>query len=67
MSSCGISPSWIAWRDSENEPEITACEAITVATVDSATSGNSPQPGTMRKNGLAIAALSPRIRAPCPK
>ncbi len=49
MSSCGIRPSWIAWRDSEKEPEITACEAMTVAAVDSSTSGNSPHPGTMRK------------------
>ena len=67
MSSCGIRPSWIAWRVSEKEPEITACEAITVAAVDSSTSGISPQPGTKRKNGFSIAVLSLRSKAPCPK
>src|SRR5215471_11950772 len=30
---------------------------MTVARVDSSTSGNNPQAGTMRKNGLSIAAL----------
>ena len=57
----------IACRDSENAPEITACDAMTVAAVDSSTSGNKPQSGAMRKNGFSIAVLSPRISAPCPK
>ena len=34
MSSRGIKPRWIACRDSENAPEITACEAMTVAAED---------------------------------
>ena len=37
---------------------------MTVAAVDSSTSGNKPQSGTMRKNGFSMAALSPRISAP---
>ena len=29
----GTKPSWMAWRVTENAPEITACEAITAAAV----------------------------------
>ena len=36
----------MAWRASENAPEITACEAMTVASVASAIIGNRPQVGT---------------------
>ena len=35
----GRKPSWMACWVRENEPVITACEAITVAMVASATSG----------------------------
>ena len=36
----GQKPSWMACAVSENTPEITACEAITAAAIDSATNGN---------------------------
>ena len=52
----GRKPSWTAWRVTENAPEITACEAITVASVASATIGIRLQCGNSRKNGLSIAA-----------
>ncbi len=41
---------------SENAPEITACEAITVAAVASSTTGTSAQPGSKLKNGLSTAS-----------
>ncbi len=44
----GRKPSWIASRVTENAPEITACEAITVATVASTIIGSSNAPGTSR-------------------
>lgn len=44
----GTKPSCIACRVTENAPEITACDAITVAAVDSTTSGsNLPVGGQM--------------------
>jgi hypothetical protein len=43
-----MKPSWIAWRVIEYVPEITACDAITVAAVASATIGNSAQSGNIR-------------------
>ncbi len=39
MRRAGKKPIWIAWRVSEYAPEITACEAMTVATVASTTIG----------------------------
>ena len=46
-------PCWMAWRVSENTLEITACEAITVAAVASATSGMVvAQSGARWKNGF---------------
>jgi len=45
---------------------ITACEAITVATVASTTAGISQADGNMRKNGLASAAGSRISSAPWP-
>ena len=44
----------------EKAPEITACEAIAVASVDMITSGITPHVGTKWKNGLAtVAAFAP--------
>ena len=50
----------------ENAPEMTACEAITVATVASPIIGIRPQCGTSRKNGLSIAFGARRMSAPWP-
>jgi len=47
-----------------NAPEITAWEAMTVATVASSTIASCAQPGISRKNGLATAAGERRISAP---
>ena len=63
----GMKPSCMAWREIEKAPEITACEAITVATVASPTSGIRAQSGADRKNGFSAAAGWARISAPCPK
>ena len=62
----GRKPSWTAWRVTEKAPEITACEAITVATVASSTIGTRPQCGISRKKGLSIALGVSRIRLPWP-
>ena len=45
----------MAWRLTENAPEITACEAITVAAVARKTTGIRAHAGISRKNGLAVA------------
>ena len=50
----------------EKAPEITACEAITVATVASTTIGTRPQCGISRKKGLEIVLGSPTISEPWP-
>ena len=42
----GRKPSWIAWRVTVNAPEITACEAITVARVARPIIGYKAQSGT---------------------
>jgi hypothetical protein len=57
----------MAWRDIENAPEMTACEAMTVAAVARTTSGSRAHSGTSRKNGLLIAVGSARIRPPWPR
>ena len=44
----GRKPSCTAWRVTENAPEITACEAITVATVASTIIGIRPHSGISR-------------------
>ena len=44
----GRKPSCTAWRVTENAPEMTACEAITVATVASPIIGIRPQCGISR-------------------
>ncbi len=44
----GMYPSWMACSVMENAPEITACEAITVASVDNATKGINAQLGANR-------------------
>jgi hypothetical protein len=41
------------WLASENAPEITACEAITVAAVAKPIIGNTAQSGSIMKKGLA--------------
>ena len=60
----GRSPSWMAWRATEKAPEITACEAMTVASVARMTSGRRPQSGAIRKNGLWIASAFLSSSAP---
>ncbi len=62
--SCGSTPSCKACWLTLNAPEITAWEAMTVATVASSTIASWPQPGISRKNGLATAAGERRISAP---
>jgi hypothetical protein len=58
----------MAWLVSEKAPEITACEAITVATVARMTSGISRiSLGAIRKKGFSIAFGSLRISAPWPR
>ena len=54
----GRKPSWITCWVTENAPEMTAWEAITVATVASTTIAFCPvcPPGTSRKNGFTIVA-----------
>lgn len=51
MRNLGVYPSCIACCVSEKTPEISACEAITVAIVASSTMGMIPHAGTRRKNG----------------
>ena len=67
MSARGHSPICIACRVSENTPEMSACDAITVAAAASTISGTSAQPGASLKNGLSTACGLASIRAPCPK
>ena len=67
IRSSGRKPSATACRVTENAPEITACDAITVARVASTTTGSSAHDGISRKNGLATALGSARIRAPWPR
>ena len=64
----GRKPSWITCWVTENAPEITACEAITVATVASTTIAFWPlwPPGTSRKNGFTMSRGWARISAPWP-
>ena len=62
----GRKPSWTAWRVTEKAPEMTDCEAITVATVASTTIGIRPQCGISRKKGLSIALGLSRISEPWP-
>ena len=63
----GRKPSETAWRVTENAPEITACEAITVAKVASTTTGIRLQSGKARKNGFEIEDGSSTISAPWPR
>ena len=63
----GSRPICTAWRATEKAPEITACEAMTVASVASATIGISAQEGPSWKKGLSIAAGSLSSSAPWPK
>ena len=44
----GRYPSWMAWRVTENAPEMTACDAITVATVAITTMASRRRSGTSR-------------------
>ena len=63
----GRKPRLTAWRVTENAPEMTDCEAMTVATVASTTIGMRAQWGSSRKKGLSMAAGSRRISAPWPR
>ena len=67
MVSRGRKPRPTAWRVTEKAPEITACEAMTVANVARTTIGIRLQSGNSRKNGLSIAPESSTISAPCPR
>ena len=67
MRSRGRYPIWAACWVSENAPEMTACEAMTVAAAARITIGIRAHPGTSRKKGLAIAVAGwDRTSAPCP-
>jgi hypothetical protein len=55
-----VPPGWAI----EKAPEITACEAMTVAAVASTTSGTRPACGIRWKNGALMALGSSRISAP---
>ena len=52
----GKYPSCTAWRVSENTPEMSACDATTVAAVDRMTMGMSTGAGNSAKNGFSAAA-----------
>ena len=67
MVRLGRKPSRMACRDTENAPEITAWEAMTVASVARMTSGMRAHEGPSRKNGLLMAELSRSTRAPWPR
>ena len=47
-----MKPSWIACWVTEKAPEMTACDAITVAIVARITSGSRTFSGAIRKKGL---------------
>ena len=68
-ASCrGRKPSWTACWVTENAPEITACEAITVATVASTTIGiRRPVRARAGRTGSSIALGIARISAPWPR
>src|SRR3954454_9842034 len=57
----------MACRVTENAPEITAWEAITVAIIARITIGTRAHDGTSRKNGFAVADGSCRISADWPR
>ena len=63
----GRKPSCIAWLVIEYTPEITACDAITVAAVESTTIGSSAQSGKSLKNGFSIASGCAASSAPWPR
>jgi len=63
----GRKPSWMVCLVAEKAPEMSACEAITVAAVASTTRGKSAQSGVIMKNGLATAEASASTSAPWPK
>ena len=57
----------MAWLVSENAPEMTACDAMTVAAVARPTMGYSRASGTSMKKGFLTATGLSKIRAPCPR
>ncbi|HEY7101458.1 MAG TPA: hypothetical protein VH573_07445 [Mycobacteriales bacterium] len=63
----GSRPRPIACRDTENAPEITAWEAMTVAAVANSTIGSWAQVGNSRKNGFALADWSCATRPAWPR
>ncbi len=63
----GKKPNWMVCLVAENAPEISACDAITVAAVANTTMGISDHAGSMRKNGFSAAAGLAKTRAPWPK
>ena len=63
----GRTPSCTACRLTLNAPEMTAWEAMTVATVASSTIGSCAQLGSSRKNGFSTAWGERTINAPCPR
>ncbi|MCY1454320.1 hypothetical protein D9M71_713770 [compost metagenome] len=57
----------MAWRETENAPVITDCEAITAAMVARMIIGYSAHSGTASKNGFFTASGLLSTSAPCPR
>ena len=53
----------MAWRVMENEPEISACDAMIAAAVESVTSGSKAHDGASRKNGCSDGGIDQQQRA----
>ena len=62
----GMKPSRVACLATEKAPEMTACDAITVATVARITIGSCAHCGKSKKNGLLIDEGVSRISEPWP-
>ena len=68
MVSRGIRPSWTAWRESENTPVMSACEAMTVAAVDRMTMKSANEGfGAIEKKGSDAASGSLMTTAAWPR
>gem|GEM_PF-5246285 len=57
----------MAWRETENAPVMTDCEAITAAMVARMIIGYSAHEGTASKNGFFRASGWLSTSAPCPR
>jgi hypothetical protein len=69
MAIRGRNPSWITCCVTEKAPEITACDAITVASVARMTIAvwAACPPGTRKKNGFDAVSGREMRSAPCPR